>query len=105
MAAGWDPAADKAISVWEVALRIAHVLHSEGSLKASVLLEASASRVDLETVKELAYLVFSICEKKGWTDSALLINGLVTSWPDLTAATKALGSAGAQGLLDLNNDE
>ena len=48
---------------------------------------ASGSRVDLETAKELAYLLFAISEKQGWSQTALLFNSLGTSWSDLTAAT------------------
>jgi putative DNA methylase len=62
--------------------------------------------VDLESVKELAYLLFSICEKKGWTESAILFNGLGTSWSDLKhemqSAPKILSE---QSLLDFDGQE
>lgn len=84
MPSHWDPAQDKDISVWEVALRIAHTLQSEGLEKAAEWSSAASSRVDLDSVKELSYLLFSLCEKKGWTESAILFNGLGTSWSDIT---------------------
>jgi hypothetical protein len=33
--------------------------------------------VDLDAVRELAYLLFSIAERRGWTETALLL----TAWP------------------------
>lgn len=66
-----------------------------------------AQRVDLDAAKELAYLLYSVCEKKGWTESALLFNGLGTSWSDLSAAARAGGARTpppAQGALDFDED-
>ena len=54
------------------------------------LMAAARDKVDLDAVKELAYLLFSIAEKKGWAETALLFNGLGTSWSDL-ARTAAAG--------------
>ena len=84
---GWDPAKDDRISDWEVVLRLARALDDKGSVEAARLMAASGSRVDLETAKELAYLLFAISEKQGWSQTALLFNSLGTSWSDLTAAT------------------
>lgn len=41
---------------------------------------------------DAGYLLYSICDKKKWTDSALLFNGLVTSWSDLSAAARGGGA-------------
>ena len=64
--------------------------------------------IDLDAAKELAYLLFSICEKRGWTQTALLFNGLGTSWSDLSAAARTGGPPTpplAQGEFDFTNDE
>jgi putative DNA methylase len=39
-------------------------------------------------VKELAFLLFSLAEKNGWTKDALSFNTLATSWPDIAAASR-----------------
>ena len=97
MSSDWDPALDKDISVWEVAVRIAHALQTEGAQQASEWMMSAASRVDMDAVKELSYLLYAICEKRGWRDSALLFNGLGTSWSDLVSAAQApQTSAGLQ---------
>jgi len=62
---------------------------------------AVGSHVDLDTAKELAYLLYSICERRGWAQTALLFNGLGTSWNDLAAASKsAAAQTGGQGALN-----
>ncbi|MFF4807092.1 DUF1156 domain-containing protein [Micromonospora chersina] len=104
----WDPATDERISVWEVVLRLAKALDELGAEQAARLMAQAGQCVDLDTAKELAYLLFSICEKRGWTQTALLFNGLGTSWSDLSAAAQIGGSLTpppAQGEFDFSNDE
>ena len=106
MAADWDPSVDKDISVWEVSLRVAYALQEQGSTQAGEWINAARSRVDLDAVKELTYLLYSICEKKGWTDSAILFNGLGTSWSDLNASARLReGQTAKQGELELDGDD
>lgn len=92
----WDPARDKEISIWEVAIRLGHALLTAGTERAGDWMRESAPRVDLEAVKELAYLMFSVCERKGWTDSAMLFNALGTSWSDIAVASRAAAPSGVQ---------
>jgi putative DNA methylase len=42
-------------------------------------------RVDMDSVRELSYLLFSISDKKKWADAAILFNGLGTSWSELSS--------------------
>lgn len=85
----WDPLTDVRTSVWEVALHLAKAVSERGSVAAAELMNAAGQRVDLDIVKELAYLLYNISERKGWTSAALLFNGLGTSWIDLDAAARA----------------
>ena len=39
----------------------------------------------MTAAKELAYLLYEICRRKNWTQSAVLFNGLGTSWNDIEA--------------------
>ena len=34
----------------------------------------------------MTYLIFSISEKKGWVDTAMLFNSLGSSWSDLSTS-------------------
>ena len=59
--------------------------------------------IDLDDVKELAYLLYSIAEKKGWAETALLFNNLGTSWTDSEDASRKLtGAGGGQGEFTLD---
>jgi len=99
----WDPEHDKSISIWEVALRIANALQVHGVEKAAKWTATARTRVDIDAVKELSYLLFSICEKRGWTDTAILFNGLGTSWSDVNSAVSSIPrSKSSQEELDLD---
>jgi len=107
MSSDWDPLADERVSVWEVVVRLAQALNESGAEEAARLMAGAGQRVDLDTAKELAYLLYSICEKRRWTQTALLFNGLGTSWSDLSAAARvggALTPPPAQGALDFEYD-
>jgi putative DNA methylase len=106
MSKGWNPADDKEISVWEVAVRLGHALLTEGTDQASIWMRESSSRVDLDAVKELAYLMYSVSERKGWTEAAMLFNALGTSWSDVAGAARAVPlSVSKQGSLDFGDDD
>jgi putative DNA methylase len=102
MSKDWDPLQDKTISAWEVAVRVAHALQTEGLEKAVFWSNQASKRIDLDSVKELSYLLFSISEKNGWTESAILFNGLGTSWSDMNGLmSKRLDHAPQHEQLDL----
>jgi putative DNA methylase len=106
MSAEWDPEHDKSISIWEVALRIAYALQNQGIQKAAEWNFAASKKVELDAVKELSYLLFSISEKKGWNEAAILFNGLGTSWSDINnemhSTPKVLSE---QSLLDFDEKQ
>ncbi len=83
MPTGWDPQADLRPTTWEAAIHLAGALERAGLDAAGTLLARCRGVVDLEAVKALAYLLFSVCESKKWAAQALRFNALVTSWDDL----------------------
>jgi len=92
----------------EVVLRLAKILSDQGGDAAARAMALAGQRIDLDIAKELAYLLFSICERRAWTQTAMLFNGLGTLWSDLSAAARAGGSLTlpqAQGEFDLTTDE
>ena len=68
------------------------VLESDGIDAAAGLLAAAGARtdgpIDADLVKELAYLLFPLAEKNGWTKDALAFNTLATAWPDILDAAR-----------------
>jgi len=55
----------------------------------------------MEVVKELSYLLFSICEKRGWTETAILFNALGTSWMDISQPTSENSAPSIQEALEI----
>jgi putative DNA methylase len=107
LATDYDPAQDERVSEWEIVLHLAKSLRERGTDAAAQLMAASRGVVDLDPVRELAYLLFSVAEKRGWAEIALLFNGLGTSWSDLTEASRKQPAAGAhvQAQLGFDVDE
>lgn len=89
--ADYDPGRDDRVSEWEVLLHLAKRLHEQGAEAAARLMLAAKAVVDLDAVRELAYLLFSIAEKRGWVETARLFNGLGTSWSDVADQTRQPG--------------
>lgn len=87
--AGWDPTADKRLTVWEATQHLLRSIHDDGELAAAALL----NRLDADTAdsaRDLAYRLFQICSRRNRSAEAAAYNGLATSWPELTrlAATQ-----------------
>jgi putative DNA methylase len=106
----YDPEADDRTSEWEICLHLAKALQDRGTDDAARLMAAARRlpAIDVDDVKELAYLLYSIAEKKGWAETALLFNNLGTSWTDLEKLAQTAGTvAGGQGefMLDFGSDD
>ncbi len=103
----YDPTADDMISAWEVLGHMIRVLDEDGLGAAAKLLEAATSRpedpVEQESIKELAFLLFSLAEKNGRAGDALDFNKLATSWPDILEADPTEGQE-TQPSLDFDTD-
>lgn len=77
----WSRAEDGRLTIWEAVQRLVRRLDGDGETEAAELL---AELRDLaEPARELAYRLYSICERKGWTQEALSYNGLIVAWPEL----------------------
>ena len=106
----YDPEADDRTSEWEICLHLAKALQDRGADDAARLMAAArrVPSVDLDDVKELAYLLYSIAEKKGWAETALLFNNMGTLWTDLEKLAQTAGAeTGGQGefMLDFGSDD
>jgi len=104
--AGYDPARDDRVSEWEIVLHLAKRLQEEGGDAAARLMAVAKAVVDVDAVRELAYLLFSIAERRGWAESARLFNGLGTSWSDIADASRKpeIARPPVQGQLGFDED-
>jgi putative DNA methylase len=100
----YDVLADDHTSAWEALHHTIKVLERDGIAPAGDFLRDATSRpdgaVDLDLVKELAFLLFSLAEKNGWTKDALSFNALATSWPDIVDAMKRAEGSGPRDTQD-----
>jgi len=82
LSSNWNPKTSR-LTVWEVMQRMIHeLLDGKGDTGAGdILRQASAQG---EVARDLAYRLFVVCERKGWTQEALAYNSLVTSWLEIS---------------------
>jgi putative DNA methylase len=78
----WDPATDSRLTAWEVVHQLIRVLEAGGEGAAADLVAKLGSRA--EPARELAYRLYTICERKKRAPQALSYNALVQSWPEIT---------------------
>ena len=95
----YDLGADDRTSEWEICLHLAKRLADGGADEATALMSTArrAGNIDLTDVRELAYLLYSIAEKKGWAETALLFNNLGTSWTDIEDGARRSAARGKDG--------
>jgi putative DNA methylase len=89
--AEWSPYTDSRITVWEAAQHLIHALDKTGESGAADLLAKLGDRGEI--ARDLAYRLYTTCERKGWAQEALSYNSLVVAWTELSrlAATVETG--------------
>jgi putative DNA methylase len=101
----YDVLADDRVGTWEVLHHMIASLERDGLPGAGALVANAQERpdgaIDTELLKELAFLLFSIAEKNGWTQDALAFNTVATAWPDILQAARSTQNAtGEQAAFD-----
>ena len=84
--ADWDPATDSRLTAWEIVHHLIRVLGEGGESGAAELVAKLNGKA--ETARELAYRLYSICERKKRAQEALSYNALVQSWPEIARLAK-----------------
>ncbi|HEY4809168.1 MAG TPA: DUF1156 domain-containing protein [Roseiarcus sp.] len=79
--ADWDPATDPRLSAWEIVHHLIRVLGSGGEGAAAGLVAALGAKAEI--ARELAYRLYTLCERKKRPAEALAYNSLVQSWPEI----------------------
>ena len=81
LADDWDPTTDARLTVWEAVHHLIRALETGGeSAAARVVVRLGASA---DIARELAYRLYTICERKRRAAEALSYNSLVQSWPEI----------------------
>jgi len=95
--ADWDATTDSRLPVWEVLHRLIRAYSSQGDAGAAKVLAACANKA--EAARQLAYRLYTLCERKGWAEDARAYNEVVTGWTGIEKAAVA-GGASQRELFD-----
>lgn len=79
---GWDPATDTRLTVWETAQHLIRALDSSETEAAALLTRMGGGLG--EKARQLAYLLYGVCDRKKWAEDAGAYNTLVTAWPEIS---------------------
>ena len=80
--ADYDPATDRRRTVWEVTQHLIHALDQHGEDAAATLLRKVGDQGQI--ARDLAYRLYTTCERKKWASEALAYNSLVIAWPQIS---------------------
>jgi putative DNA methylase len=83
----WVAGNDNRTPDWEVTQYLILALDQKGELGAADLFAQLGGRGEI--ARDLAYRLYSLCDRKGWTQEALAYNSLVISWPEITRLASA----------------
>jgi putative DNA methylase len=103
--ANWDPTTDTRLTAWEVVHHLIRALDSSGEGGAAELVAKLGSHAD--TARELAYRLYTMCERKKRSTEALAYNALVQSWPEISRLARgdpSLRPAVQPDLFDRNEE-
>ncbi len=92
----WDPARDRRLVDWECAQHLVRAMTAEagGGVAEAARLAHAMGPGRAENARALAYRLYTVSERKGWTEEALACNVLVASWPQIRAGAAALAAGG-----------
>lgn len=85
----WDPTTDQRLTVWEMVHHLIRVMNSGGEAAAAHLVAKLGGVAD--AARELAYRLYSICERRKRAAEALAYNALVQSWPEISRLSREDG--------------
>jgi putative DNA methylase len=91
---GWNPVEDNQTPVWEALHQMIRELRGKGETAAGLLLAGMPQRSD--PIRNLAYRLYTLCERKGWAEDARAYNELITSWAGIEIASHEKGHYGSQ---------
>ena len=83
----WDPRTDKRTPVWEALHHLIRAHKQGGDTSAGPLLAALSGKA--EAVRQLAYRLYTLCERQGRAEDARAYNELITSWTGIESAASA----------------
>jgi putative DNA methylase len=87
----WDAEKDERLPIWEALHHLIRVFKTEGESGAGKVLAAIGGKA--EATRQLAYRLYTLCERAGWAEDARAYNEIVTSWNAIESAAAAAPKA------------
>jgi putative DNA methylase len=84
------------VIIWLLTQQLTRAMEKDGVLGAAKIV-TDIFTSEPEQAKALAYRLFQIAERKGWTQEAYAYNSLVIGWPDVRSKAAELQSSGNNG--------
>jgi putative DNA methylase len=102
--ADWAPATDSRLTHWEIVHHLIRALETGGENAAAALVAKLG--VKAEIARELAYRLYSLCERKKRAAEALSYNALVQSFPEITRLAREVDAVptAQRGLFDKDEE-
>ncbi len=99
----WDPTQDNRTPIWEACHQMIRRLNKQGESAAGELLAKMPEKG--EPIRQLAYHLYTLCERKKWAEDARAYNELIGSWHAIVAASHEVSHRGTQTELELDFEE
>lgn len=96
----WDPTQDERTPIWEACHHMIRKLNYQGESEAGALLARMPDKG--EAIRQLAYHLYTLCERKKWAEDARAYNELIGAWHAIVSASHEVGHKGSQQELQLN---
>lgn len=92
--ADWDPTTDKRLPVWEALHQLIRAFRADGERGAGVVLAAVKDKTD--SIRQLAYRMYTLCERRGQAEEARGYNDIVTAWSSVEQVAETVPQPAAQ---------
>jgi putative DNA methylase len=90
----WNPEHDNRTPIWEACHHLIRALNQQGETAAGSLLARMPERG--EAIRQLAYHLYTLCERKKWAEEARAYNELIGAWSSIVAASMDAGHVDEQ---------
>jgi putative DNA methylase len=84
----WDSKRGQRASVWEGLHRMIVAFQVDGESGAGLVLADVWAKSD--GIRQLAYRLYTLCERRGWADDARGYDEIIKSWPYIEKASRAI---------------
>lgn len=93
----WGPAKDTRMPIWQVLHQLILAYETHGESGAAQLYAETISKA--EAARQLAYRLYTLCERRSWAEDARAYNDVVTGWSGIESAAAKMPAAERQGTL------